>query len=305
MITLSIAETNKTITIRGERKNFTIKKTDERYKLIQEILKNPNSENWQIYKIIDPRFTIKTHISEMFDIDEAGNCIIDNVKIPESIGTRIIKGIKLGEPINHIIRLWNNIMDNPDPRARSDLYKYLIHNEHPITPDGCFIAYRKVKRSTEDPNKLVDSRTKSFDNSPGKTVTMKREECDSDPNVTCSRGLHAASWVYIPGYPGDVVINIKVNPKDVVAIPVDYDERKLRCCEFKVLEINTIDKPLTGVTYHDGDILYSDQELPIITDFSVNKEHEKEYSISKTDTKENWKTMLRDSKGRFIKQLQA
>jgi hypothetical protein len=270
------------------------------------LLKDPKTEEHTIFSLIDPKFSVQKHISGMFDIDDNGMILIDGISIPQGISDRIVAGVKLGEPINHIIRLWNNIMDNPDPRTRRDLYAYLVHNEHPITPDGCFIAYRGVKKLPD--GRLVDKNTGKFDNSPGKTVTMKREDCDSNPNVTCSRGLHGASWTYAYNtYGGDVIINIKVNPKDVVAFPVDYHERKFRCCQFCVLEINNEERPLTGLTHHDGSILYNDDkafdtETPTVTNFDLQKDINEGIELKKLDTKENWKKQLRDSMGRFIKQ---
>lgn len=304
-MTISFFRTAKTLTIKGPKKNYTVKLSDERCNRLLAILtQNPIDEN-ALYGLLDLKHKITQHVSGI-EIDDDGKIHFEGIELPGAIGQRVLKGIKSDEPISHILKLWSNIMDNPDPRARSDLYSYLIHNQHPITPDGCFIAYRKVR--TAGDGKLVDIHTGTFDNSVGQIVKMDREKCDSDPSITCSRGLHAASWDYVVNYCGNIIINIKVNPKDVVAIPVDYQERKLRCCEFYVIEINTTSQPMTGLTYHDGSGIikkdehaFEDIETPTSTSRELNSD-DLPVVLTKIDPKENWKKQLRDTAGRFIKQ---
>jgi len=101
------------------------------------------------------------------------------------------------------------------------LYSFLEHNGHPLTEGGHFIAYRGV---TED---FKDMHTRTFNNSPGSVCEMPREEVDDNPNNTCSTGLHVASFKYASDF-GPKVVEVKINPKDVVAVPVDYNGIKMR-----------------------------------------------------------------------------
>ncbi|UQJ95396.1 rIIB protein [Klebsiella phage CPRSB] len=82
-----------------------------------------------------------------------------------------------------------------------------------------------------------DLATGKFDNSPGVTVSMPRNMVDEDKTRTCSTGLHVAAKSYLPHYGGGVgrVIQVKVDPADVVAIPVDYNNAKMRVCRYKVM----------------------------------------------------------------------
>ena len=111
------------------------------------------------------------------------------------------------------------------------LFKFLQHNGHPLTEDGCFIAYRSVKEN------FKDHHTGSIDNSPGKFVEMDRSTVDDNPDNTCSSGLHVASYDYASGfgYDNKKLVEVKVNPKDVVAVPRDYDGTKMRVCRFQVI----------------------------------------------------------------------
>lgn len=131
-------------------------------------------------------------------------------------------------------------MDNPSFRAVQELYGFLEVNDLPITEDGCFLAYKMVTQ--KDDGTLTDNRTKTFDYSVGApAATMPRNEVNEDPNQTCSAGLHVCAQEYLSsGYTfGAVTILVKVNPADVVAVPTDYHNAKMRTCRHEtVCEVN-------------------------------------------------------------------
>ena len=68
---------------------------------------------------------------------------------------------------------------------------------------------------------------------------MPREECDSDPNVTCSAGLHVGSMEYVHdfGHSDKVILEVLVSPRNVVAVPNDYNNTKMRTCEYYPIAI--------------------------------------------------------------------
>jgi hypothetical protein len=67
---------------------------------------------------------------------------------------------------------------------------------------------------------------------------MDRSKVDDDPNNTCSKGLHVASLPYLQHYPGSVTVLVKVNPANVVSIPTDYNNSKMRVCEYEVFAVH-------------------------------------------------------------------
>lgn len=79
----------------------------------------------------------------------------------------------------------------------------------------------------------------------GKPVSMPREECDNDPNVSCSVGLHQRSKSY-GNYFGETTLVCLVSPYNVVAIP-EGESNKMRVCEY--LPIGVAEKG------EDGDLL--------------------------------------------------
>ena len=89
--------------------------------------------------------------------------------------------------------------------------------------------------------------TGKWDNSPGAVCEINRELVDDNPTNTCSTGLHVACFGYAKDF-GEKLVEVKVNPADVVCVPIDYNNTKMRVCRFEVLAECTDmrDEPLYG-----------------------------------------------------------
>lgn len=98
----------------------------------------------------------------------------------------------------------------------------------------------------ENGNVYTDMRTRSMSIELGKPVYMPRTECDGDPAVECSYGLHVGATKYVEtfGSNGAVVLVCLVNPANVVAVPV-ADHSKMRVTQYF---------PFAFATYEDGKI---------------------------------------------------
>ncbi len=136
-----------------------------------------------------------------------------------------------GLPVDHYCKFLANLMDNPSMVSRKELYLFLEAADLPITEDGCFLAYKAV-RST-----YMDKHSGAFRNAPGDILSMPRHEVDDDRNQTCSYGFHAAAYEYAKGFmsDGDKLVAVKINPADVVSVPSDYNNQKLRTCRYEVM----------------------------------------------------------------------
>ncbi len=146
-----------------------------------------------------------------------------------AMATRMIQMLQDGFPIEPMVNFMNNLMCNPSNRSVQELYGFLEKNNLPITPDGCFLAYKKVRADYKD----VHSGT--FDNSPGQVVEMERNEVDDKADNTCSHGLHFCSKDYLQHFGGERIVIVKINPRDVVSIPTDYNQSKGRACRYEVI----------------------------------------------------------------------
>lgn len=154
-----------------------------------------------------------------------------------SLTKRILQMKREGFDIQPMILFLENLMQNPSYRSVNQLYDFMEKNDLPITPDGHFLAYKKVVRVG---GVLKDIFTRTIVNEPGSVVEVERNEVDEDPNRTCSHGLHFCSREYLPYFgvgPATAVVVVKVNPADVVAIPTDYNNAKVRGCRYEVIEV--------------------------------------------------------------------
>ena len=145
----------------------------------------------------------------------------------------IREGVKTLSPMCNFLE---NCMANPNKGAVDRIFTFLEKSHLPLTPDGCFLAYRGVNKD------FTDKHTGKFDNSPGKIVKQDRKLCDEDSHQCCSQGLHFCSLPYlgpVGGWAGgtDNIIVIKINPRDVTAVPYSYGDTKGRCCRFEVLRV--------------------------------------------------------------------
>jgi hypothetical protein len=152
--------------------------------------------------------------------------------IHNTLTKRILSFMRDGLPHEPLLNFFKKLMDNPSKRAVDELYDFLDAGELPITEDGCFLAFKNVREN------YFDIHSGKFDNSVGKVCEMPRNGVDEDKDRTCSAGLHFCSIQYLPhfsdGEKGKTMI-VKINPRDVVAIPADYENTKGRTCRYEVI----------------------------------------------------------------------
>lgn len=169
-----------------------------------------------------------------------------NDVVNKVIADRIIEMKEKGFPYEPMIQFLEKVYQNPSYRSVQGLYTFIQDAGLPITQKGNFLAYKYVHKLTNcevecnngfaKVGDFVDCYTKStFRNNIGDVVTMPRNLFDDDFENICGSGLNVGSFAYC-GYREYVVI-CEVNPKDVVSIPITTLPRnkKLICCEYKVV----------------------------------------------------------------------
>jgi len=198
------------------------------YSDLYDAIKNGQFD--QVPALASKAIQIREQSGGAFDV--VGGCVvIDGDPLPEALSNRISEFADQHLPIFAFLNFWYNLRENPSEDSRKDLFNFLNKNHVPLTEDGCFIAYKRVN------DNLWDSYTgKTHKYEIGSVVKMPRNECDSDRNNTCSSGLHVAGYEYGSTFCfGTRLIEVKVNPKHVVAVPFDYDLQKMRVCELEVI----------------------------------------------------------------------
>lgn len=253
--------TNKSVTVSFEGNSHTVlrdeKNCDALIKAIKEGL-------WdEIPKILSPELAVANMSDGDMRVD-GGQVFVKtstgDFAVPSGLNSTIIKYIDEGLPFKPLVKFAANLSENPSFRSVEQLFNFLEKNNFTITDEGKFIAYKSIRADFKDVH------SGKFDNSVGQTVQMPRNEVDEDPNRTCSKGLHVANYNYAHNiYGGPVTVFVEVHPKNVVAVPVDYSNAKMRVCEYKVLGISKgeIKDPIYNCVPEedaDGDFDFDNEE---------------------------------------------
>lgn len=216
--------------------NGKMKPIDTAHKFYNEIKEAIKSKNWdEIPKLIDIADRIATAIkntgNENIQIRD-GEVYYKNTIVHNQLTMRMIEMSKDGFDIGHMVKFLDNLMLNPSYRAVNELYGFLEAGNIPITENGTFLAYKKIRADWKD----IHSGT--YDNSIGTVVEMPRNLVNEDSSVTCSAGLHVCSYDYLSHFGSsgdDRVVICEISPESVVSIPKDYDNTKMRVCKYKVI----------------------------------------------------------------------
>lgn len=220
---------NDSMVITYDGKQHTIAKEDDRFQPVLAALRAAKGDQAKLADTIPPLVEIERRYKAKGIELRDGLFMANDEPLPTELESRIQAFAELKLDASHLLKFWDNMKKNPSFNSRQQLFKFLEHNGHPITDDGCFIAYRGV---TED---FKDVHTKTFNNKPGSICEMPRQSVDDNPNNTCSKGLHVACFSYAKGF-GQKLVEVKVNPQDVVCVPTDYNGTKMRTCKFEVIQ---------------------------------------------------------------------
>jgi hypothetical protein len=221
-----IQGSNVTIVIDG--KPHTVAKTHVSYQKVVDAIK---AGDWDTVKqVIDPVKVVLNY--GRGNISVRGHQLYwKGEPFAGVLATRMIAMLEEGFSIEPMVMFMENLMHNPSKRSVDELYGFLERNNLPLTPDGHFLAYKKVR------NDFKDIHSGTMDNSPGTIVEMERNRVDDDKDRTCSTGLHFCGLSYLDCFGGSDsrTVIVKINPADVVSIPSDYNGAKGRACRYEVI----------------------------------------------------------------------
>lgn len=204
----------------------TVTSSHINYEKIKEAIK---VDDWDTVRdIIEPKKQIlnygKGHVAIQGD-----KLFWKDNEFHNHLAAKLIQMYQEGFPVEPMINFMENLLENPSKRAVTELYGFLEKGNLPLTADGHFLAYKKVRQDYKD------CHSGTMDNSVGQTVEMERNQVDDDQNRTCSSGLHFCSKEYLNHFGGERTMILKINPRDVVSIPNDYNDSKGRACRYEVI----------------------------------------------------------------------
>ena len=231
--------TGESIIVHHEGKVHTILKSNARIDEIKESIKAGD------YDEAIRLFSIKEVINEFGKgkiVVRDGEVWYGNEVLHNAATEHVVRMVEEGFDVAPMVNFLDNLMENPSKQSVDELYGFISAAKIAITPDGHLLAYKKVRKNAN--GDLVDIYTGTITNNVGSVVEQPRNTVNDNRHETCSSGLHFCSMSYLPhfGYgSADFVVILKINPRDVVSIPVDYKNAKGRCCRYEVVEMHPYD----------------------------------------------------------------
>lgn len=214
------------VTVIIDNNPHTINKSHITYQKVVDAIK---ASDWETVRdIIEPKKVVLNYGAGNVSI-QGEQLFWKNEPFANTLATRMIQMLQDGFPVEPMVAFMENLMQNPSKRAVTELYGFLEKNNLPLTPDGHFLAYKRVR---ED---YLDCHSGTMDNSVGRTVEMERNQVDDNKDNTCSTGLHFCGESYLNHFGGARTVIVKINPRDVVSIPSDYNGAKGRACRYEVV----------------------------------------------------------------------
>jgi hypothetical protein len=174
-----------------------------------------------------------------------GRVYLDNDEVNDSLSKQIVRFLNEGiGDWTPLVRFLENVAQNPHPHSREQLYDWLSRRDFTIDQDGYIVAYKGVTvtengfQSVHSGRAIVDGEVVNgyIPNPLGSVIEMPRLEVHHDPSVGCSTGLHVGNWRYANSFAG-TVLEVHVNPRDVVSVPTDSDWEKIRVCRYYVADV--------------------------------------------------------------------
>lgn len=224
----------KSITVYLKGKGHTANSEHPNYALIVAAVKkgkkNAKGEA-KLAALFDTASAVRSYVGRTITISDSGvlkhnGTVIDNV-----LTKKIVRMMSEGFNIKPMLNFLVNLSDNPSYSSQQELMLFMEANDMPITPDGHLLAYKSVRKDYKD------AYSGKFDNSIGAICEMPRGAVNDNRSQTCSAGLHFAAKEYAGSFhsSGHLMI-LKINPRDVVSIPNDYNNQKGRCCRYEVID---------------------------------------------------------------------
>lgn len=238
---------------------------NEDHKNYKEIIKCINEQRYaDIEELVNVKKAIESYSNGNIKIVD-GQVHYNDKPLHNYVANKLIRMWEQGMNVSPLVKFIERLMQNPSYRAVTELYGFMEKHNLPITEDGHFLAYKKVRPDFKD----IHSGT--FDNSVGNVLSMERNEVDDNANRTCSNGLHFCGFSYLSHFGSNTeglynVVILKIDPADVVAIPTDYNNAKGRTCRYEIIGIHsqgisehTLTDEVVYSTEHDDDDLDWDE----------------------------------------------
>lgn len=186
----------------------------------------------------------------------------DGDPVYDGLASTISRYHREGRDATNLVRFMERLSANPSKRSREQLFNWTQAKELVIDTEGYIIGFKGVSAdllSISSGTALVNGvkTTGHIPNLVGTVISMPRSEVQDDPNIGCSTGLHVGSWDYASSF-GQVTLEVRIDPADVVSVPADCGFQKLRCCKYTVVAVH--DDPTDDLSGYEPDSEWDEDE---------------------------------------------
>lgn len=222
-------------------KQFTVRAGSLKYKAVLDALNSGKNDQFVAAILESEAKTLSKLTGQACFVEVGGVIFLDGIEIIGALQTKLSRLVREGFDLSYLVNFVRRLRKNPSRTAVSELYDFLAYAELPITPDGCFLAYKGVNPDywsctagkTNLTKGKVNPQGRIF-NGIGEVIECERVEVDDDRRNQCSNGLHVGSHDYATRF-GKRTVVVKVDPAHVVSVPLDESCQKMRVCGYTVV----------------------------------------------------------------------
>ena len=169
----------------------------------------------------------------IFNIKDDNALYYGDNKISETFGVRIIESDDQAK--RNIIKFLEKLLKVDSRLVFESICDFIgCHPSIIIDDEGDLILWKHIDENFCAIHPNPDGTYNKHEI--GVPITMNRHEVEANRNVTCSKGLHVCAKEYLTAYDGNIVCKCKVNVLDIVSIPTDYNNAKIRVCKYIPLQ---------------------------------------------------------------------
>ena len=209
-------------------RSFEVQNDHPNFKKIVRGLKDLTED--QVYDLVVAKEEVKQQEGVVVNSDTV-ELVIDGQVVDPVLADEVFSLERAGLPTDGMINFIRKLYNNTSSTVVERLLDFIKVNGITVDSNVDIIGYKAVK------NDWFDKYSGTISNAPGTTVRMKRHKVDDDHECGCSKGLHFGSLDYVATYGGgdDKIIIVRIDPANVVTVPLSCNHKKVRTCEYYVI----------------------------------------------------------------------
>lgn len=244
----------------------------------QQILDRAMADDVSVIDLFDIAVTVSKKFNRLSErvTEKDGHLFLDGVEVNNALTDLILRDLtEGGDHWESLVAFFEKVLANPSAESREQLYNWLAAELFSVDSTGDLIGYKGVRPQYENdgyflsiskgPGVIVNGEEVSGEDpvrqTAGDIVEMARDQVNCDPRQGCSTGLHVGTWSYASSFSQGAILEVRVNPRDVVSVPSDSSNKKVRCCRYRV--VGATDAPHTSAVLDpEWDSVESSQDDP-------------------------------------------